>query len=170
MECRGQARKSLCWFTCTLVQGLRDHIKQNHLNPLTVGKPLCQGVFCIYQATMFLNVYFQVLYGVARLPFTQGQSEGQTLIFSHKIAPLKGNLPLSFFTLISSNYPCYNETTKSRKREDFPMKYQEICMEQTHSRSKCKREFKGVLNKVLVSGLILATVLGSSTTAFAANF
>lgn len=47
------------------------------------------------------------------------------------------------------------------------MKYQEICMEQTHSRSKCKREFKGVLNKVLVSGLILATVLGSSTTAFA---
>ena len=49
------------------------------------------------------------------------------------------------------------------------MKYQEICMEQTHSRSKCKREFKGVLNKVLVSGLILATVLGSSTTAFAAN-
>lgn len=47
------------------------------------------------------------------------------------------------------------------------MKYQEICMEQTHSRSKCKRVFKGVLNKVLVSSLILATVLGSSTTAFA---
>lgn len=49
------------------------------------------------------------------------------------------------------------------------MKYQEICMEQTHSRSKCKREFKGVLNKVLVSGLALAMVMGSSTTAFAAN-
>ena len=73
--------------------------QQNHLTPLTVGKPLCQGGFCIYQATMFLNVYFQVLYGVARLPFSQGQSEGQTLIFSHKIAPLKGNLPLSFFHL-----------------------------------------------------------------------
>ena len=50
------------------------------------------------------------------------------------------------------------------------MKYQEICIEQTHSRSKCKREFKGVLNKVLVSGLALAMVMGSSTTAFAANF
>ena len=49
------------------------------------------------------------------------------------------------------------------------MKYQEICMEQTHSRSKCKREFKGVLNKVLVSGLALAMVMGSSTTAFAAG-
>ena len=166
MECRGQARKSLCWLTFQIL----PEVRRNNLNPLTVGKPLCQGVFCIYQVVMFLNVYFQVLCGVARLPFSQGQSEGQTLIFSHKIAPLKGNLPLSFFTLISSNYPCYNETTKSRKREDFPMKYQEICMEQTHSRSKCKREFKGVLNKVLVSGLILATVLGSSTTAFAANF
>ena len=43
------------------------------------------------------------------------QNLGLSLIFSHKIAPLKGNLPLSFFTLISSNYPCYNETTKSRK-------------------------------------------------------
>ena len=42
-------------------------------------------------------------------------------------------------------------------------------MEQTHSRSKCKREFKGVLNKVLVSGLALAMVMGSSTTAFAAG-
>ena len=62
------------------------------------------------------------------------------------------------------------KTPEQGKERGFQMKYQEICMEQTHSRSKCKREFKGVLNKVLVSGLALAMVMGSSTTAFAADF
>lgn len=45
-----------------------------------------------------------------------------------------------------------------------------IWMETTHGRkSKCKTEFKAVVNKVLVSTLILTTVLGSVTPAFAAN-
>lgn len=43
-------------------------------------------------------------------------------------------------------------------------------METTHGRKqKSKTEFKAVLNKVLVSGLVLATVLGSTTPAFAVN-
>lgn len=47
---------------------------------------------------------------------------------------------------------------------------QELVMETTHGRSKkCKTEFKAVLNKVLVSGLVLATMLGTATTAFAAE-
>lgn len=46
----------------------------------------------------------------------------------------------------------------------------DICMETTHGRKgKTKTSFKGVLNKVLVSGLILATVAGISTPAFAAD-
>lgn len=40
---------------------------------------------------------------------------------------------------------------------------QELVMETTHGRkSKCKTEFKAVMNKVLVSGLILATLMGST--------
>ena len=40
---------------------------------------------------------------------------------------------------------------------------QELVMETTYGRkSKCKTEFKAVMNKVLVSGLILTTLLGSS--------
>lgn len=47
---------------------------------------------------------------------------------------------------------------------------QDLVMEATHGRkSKCKTEFKAVMNKVLVSGLVLATILGSTTPAFAAN-
>lgn len=43
-------------------------------------------------------------------------------------------------------------------------------METTHGRAKkCKTEFKAVLNKVLVSGLVLATMLGTATPAFAAE-
>ena len=50
------------------------------------------------------------------------------------------------------------------------MSNNEIWMERTHGRkSKCKTEFKAVINKVLVSGLVLATVLGSTTPAFAAT-
>lgn len=46
----------------------------------------------------------------------------------------------------------------------------EIWMETTHGRkSKCKTEFKAVVNKVLVSTLILTTVLGTTTPAFAAT-
>jgi hypothetical protein len=51
------------------------------------------------------------------------------------------------------------------------MSNNEIWMERTHGRkSKCKTEFKAVINKVLVSGLVLATVLGSTTPAFAAGY
>ena len=40
---------------------------------------------------------------------------------------------------------------------------QELVMETTHGRkSKCKTEFKAVMNKVLVSGLILTTILSST--------
>lgn len=47
---------------------------------------------------------------------------------------------------------------------------QELVMETTHGRAKkCKTEFKAVLNKVLVSGLVLATMLGTATPAFAAT-
>ena len=50
------------------------------------------------------------------------------------------------------------------------MENKEIWMETTHGRKKkCKTEFKAVVNKVLVSTLILTTVLGSATPAFAAN-
>ena len=43
-------------------------------------------------------------------------------------------------------------------------------METTHGRkSKCKTDFKAVLNKVLVSTLVLTTVLGATTPAFAAS-
>lgn len=43
-------------------------------------------------------------------------------------------------------------------------------MEQTHSRkNKCKVEFKGVVNKLLISTLVLTTVLGTASPAFAAN-
>ena len=46
----------------------------------------------------------------------------------------------------------------------------EIWMETTHGRkSKCKTEFKAVVNKVLVSTLILTTILGTTTPAFAAS-
>lgn len=46
----------------------------------------------------------------------------------------------------------------------------EIWMETTHGRkSKCKTEFKAVVNKVLISTLILTTVLGTTTPAFAAS-
>ena len=46
----------------------------------------------------------------------------------------------------------------------------EIWMETTHGRkSKCKTEFKAVVNKVLVSTLILTTVLGTTMPAYAAN-
>ena len=46
----------------------------------------------------------------------------------------------------------------------------EIWMETTHGRkSKCKTEFKAVVNKVLVSTLILTTILGTATPAFAAS-
>lgn len=45
----------------------------------------------------------------------------------------------------------------------------EIVMETTHGRkSKCKTEFKAVVNKVLVSGVVLATLLGSTGNAYAA--
>ncbi|WP_180270686.1 hypothetical protein [Sporanaerobium hydrogeniformans] len=47
-------------------------------------------------------------------------------------------------------------------------KNQEILMETTHGRkSSCKTEFKAVLSKVLVSGLVLATIIGSVTPAYA---
>ena len=40
---------------------------------------------------------------------------------------------------------------------------QELVMETTHGRKpKCKTEFKAVMNKVLVSGLILTTLLSST--------
>ena len=46
----------------------------------------------------------------------------------------------------------------------------EIWMETTHGRkSKCKTEFKAVFNKVLISTLVLTTVLGTTTPAFAAS-
>ena len=46
----------------------------------------------------------------------------------------------------------------------------EIWMETTHGRkSKCKTEFKAVVNKVLVSTLILTTILGTATPAMAAS-
>ena len=46
----------------------------------------------------------------------------------------------------------------------------EIWMETTHGRKpKCKTEFKAVVNKVLVSTLILTTILGTTTPAFAAS-
>ena len=41
----------------------------------------------------------------------------------------------------------------------------EIVMETTHGRKdKCKTEFKAVINKVLVSGIILATLMTSTIT------
>lgn len=44
-------------------------------------------------------------------------------------------------------------------------KNQEIVMETTHGRKpKCKTEFKAVINKVLVSGLVLATLMTSTIT------
>ena len=48
---------------------------------------------------------------------------------------------------------------------------QELVMEATYGRkSKCKTEFKAVMNKVLVSGLILATLMGSTIVpTYAAN-
>lgn len=48
---------------------------------------------------------------------------------------------------------------------------QEIVMETTHGRkSKCKTEFKAVVNKVLVSGVVLATIIGGSgANAYASN-
>lgn len=47
---------------------------------------------------------------------------------------------------------------------------QEIWMERTHGRARqCKTEFKGVVNKMLVSTLILTTMLGATTPAFAAE-
>ncbi len=46
----------------------------------------------------------------------------------------------------------------------------EVYMEVTHGRrNKNKTNFRAVINKVLVSGLVLATVLGSTTPAFAAS-
>lgn len=46
----------------------------------------------------------------------------------------------------------------------------EICVEFTHGRkNKCKTIFKGSLNKVLVSGLVLSTLIGATTPAFAAE-
>lgn len=46
----------------------------------------------------------------------------------------------------------------------------EIVIETTHGRkSKCKTEFKAVLNKVLVSGVVLATLVGSTGSVFAAE-
>ena len=47
----------------------------------------------------------------------------------------------------------------------------EVIIEQVHNRegSNKKIQFKGVLNKVLVSGLILATATGMVTPAFAAQ-
>ena len=47
----------------------------------------------------------------------------------------------------------------------------EIWMETTHGRrSKCKTEFKAVVNKVLISTLVITTLLGATATpAFAAN-
>lgn len=47
----------------------------------------------------------------------------------------------------------------------MPNVKQEIVMETTHGRSgKCKTEFKAVINKVLVSGIILATLMTSTIT------
>ena len=47
----------------------------------------------------------------------------------------------------------------------MPNTKQEIVMETTHGRKdKCKTEFKAVINKVLVSGLILATLMTSTIT------
>lgn len=44
----------------------------------------------------------------------------------------------------------------------------EICVEFTHGRkNKCKTNFKGSINKVLVSGLVLSTLLGATPPAFA---
>ena len=52
----------------------------------------------------------------------------------------------------------------------FMSNEKEIWMETTHGRkSKCKTEFKAVVNKVLVSTLILTTILGTTTPAFAAS-
>lgn len=46
----------------------------------------------------------------------------------------------------------------------------EICVEFTHGRkNKCKTNFKGSINKILVSGLVLTTLLGTTTPAFAAE-
>lgn len=46
----------------------------------------------------------------------------------------------------------------------------EICVEFTHGRkNKCKTNFKGSINKVLVSSLVLSTLLGTTTPAFAAE-
>ena len=45
------------------------------------------------------------------------------------------------------------------------MNNQELVMETTHGRKgKCKTEFKAVVNKVLVSGLVLATLMTSTVT------
>ena len=47
----------------------------------------------------------------------------------------------------------------------MPNVNQEIVMETTHGRkNKCKTEFKAVVNKVLVSGLVLATLMTSTVT------
>lgn len=47
----------------------------------------------------------------------------------------------------------------------MPNTKQEIVMETTHGRKdKCKTEFKAVINKVLVSGLVLATLMTSTIT------
>ena len=46
----------------------------------------------------------------------------------------------------------------------------EIWMESTHGRkSKCKTEFRAVVNKVLVSTLVLTTIMGTTMPAYAAN-
>ena len=46
----------------------------------------------------------------------------------------------------------------------------EICVEFVHGRkNKCKTMFKGAVNKVLVSGLVLASVMGTTSPAFAAE-
>ncbi len=49
-------------------------------------------------------------------------------------------------------------------------KNREICMESVHGRrAKCKREFKAVIDKVLITTFVFATVLGSAVPAYAAS-